>query len=137
MSKLAVPILTSANQQQDNPVTMIRPLDTTLDSNGLAPIDSSFLPGDQLLLFDNSRQQIGKHPSKTYTFNDGWRLTTDNLDHSKDLIPSGSAMLIRKAAKTGGNRLLGEYADLRAGNVPLSAVRGFTQESWWGWKLRR
>jgi uncharacterized protein (TIGR02597 family) len=102
MSKLAVPILTSANQQQDNPVTMIRPVDTTLDSNGLAPIDTSFLQGDELLLFDNTQQQIGKQPSKTYNFNDGWRLTTDSLDHSKDLIPSGSAVLVRKAAKTGG-----------------------------------
>jgi len=102
MSKLAVPILTSANQQQDNPVTMIRPVDTTLDSNGLAPIDTSFLQGDQLLLFDNTQQQIGKQPGKTYTFNDGWRLTRDNLDHSKDIIPSGSAMLVRKAAKSGG-----------------------------------
>ena len=102
MSKLAVPILTSANQPQDNPLAMIRPVDTTLDSNGLAPIDTSFLQGDQLLLFDNTQQQIGKQPSKTYTFNDGWRLTTDNLDHSKDVIPSGCAMLVRKAVKTDG-----------------------------------
>ena len=102
MSKLAVPILASASQQQDNPVTMIRPVDTTLDSNGLAPIDNSFIRGDQLLLFDNTQAQIGKQPSKTYTFNDGWRLSTDNLDHSKDVIPAGSAMLVRKAAKLGG-----------------------------------
>jgi uncharacterized protein (TIGR02597 family) len=102
MSKLAVPILASASQQQDNPVTMIRPVDTTLDSNGLAPIDTSFLQGDQLLLFDNTEQQIGKQPSKIYTFNDGWRLSSDNLDHSKDIVPAGSAMLVRRAAKSGG-----------------------------------
>ena len=102
MSKLAVPILASPTQQQDNPLTMIRPVDTTLDSNGLTPIDTSFVQGDQLLLFDNTRAQIGKQPSKTYTFNDGWRLNTDNLDHSKDIIPAGSAMLVRKAVKAGG-----------------------------------
>ena len=102
MSKLAVPILASASQQQDNPVTMIRPVDATLDSNGLAPIDNSFVRGDQLLLFDNTQAQIGKQPSKTYTFSDGWRLSTDNLDHSKDVISAGSAMLVRKAAKLGG-----------------------------------
>jgi uncharacterized protein (TIGR02597 family) len=101
MSKLAVPILASASQQQDNPVTMIRPVDTTLDSNGLAPIDTSFLQGDQLLLFDNTQRQIGKQPSKIYTFNDGWRLSSDNLDHSKDIVPAGSAMLVRRAAKSG------------------------------------
>ena len=101
-SKMAVPILASSSQQQDNPVTMLRPLDMTLDANGLAPIDNSFVQGDQLLLFDNTEQKIGKQPSRVYTFNDGWRLATDNLDHSKDVIPSGSAMLVRKAAKLGG-----------------------------------
>ena len=101
MSKLAVPILASASQQQDNPVTMIRPVDTTLGSNGLAPVDTSFLQGDQLLLFDNTQRQIGKQPSKIYTFNDGWRLSSDNLDHSKDIVPAGSAMLVRRAAKSG------------------------------------
>ena len=107
MSKLAVPILASVSQQQDNPVTMIRPVDTTLDSNGLAPIDTSFLQGDQLLLFDNTQQQIGKQPSKTYTFSDGWRLSSDNLDHSKDVVPAGSAMLVRRAAKSGGEQFTG------------------------------
>jgi uncharacterized protein (TIGR02597 family) len=102
MSKLAVPILASASQQQDNPVAMIRPVDTTLDSNGLAPIHTSFLPGDQLLLFDNTQAQIGKQPNKFYTFNDGWRLSSDNLDHSKDIVPAGSAMLVRRAAKSAG-----------------------------------
>src|SRR6266513_903883 len=102
MSKLAVPILASASQPQDNPVAMIRPVDTTLDSNGLAPIDTSFLQGDQLLLFDNMQAQIGKQPNKIYTFNDGWRLSSDNRDHSKDIVPAGSAMIMRRAAKSGG-----------------------------------
>jgi uncharacterized protein (TIGR02597 family) len=101
-SKVAVPILASGSQQQDNPVAMLRPLDMALDANGLAPIDNSFVQGDQLLLFDNTQQKIGKQASRVYTFNDGWRLATDNLDHSKDIIPSGSAMLVRKAAKLGG-----------------------------------
>ena len=130
MSKLAVPILASASQQQDNPVTMIRPVDTTLDSNGLAPIDTSFFQGDQLLRFDNTQEQIGKQPNKIYTFNDGWRLSSDNLDHSKDIVPAGSAMLVRRAAKQLPNSLLGKCPDLRAGNVPLSAGRRLKQEPW-------
>ena len=102
MSKLAVPILASATHQQDNPVTMIRPVDTTLDSNGLAPIDTSFVQGDQLFLFDNTQARIGKQPSKVYTFKDGWRLSSDNLDHSKDIVPVGSAMLVRRAPNSSG-----------------------------------
>src|SRR5438067_203343 len=99
LARPARPIIASGSQQQDNPVAMLRPVDVTLDANGLTPIDNSFVQGDQLLLFDNLRQQIGKQPSKTYTFNDGWRLSSDNLDHSKDIIPAGSAMLVRRAAK--------------------------------------
>jgi uncharacterized protein (TIGR02597 family) len=105
MKKVSVPLLTASNQQQDNPVTMIRPVDTTLDSNGLAPIDTSFLQGDQLLLFDNTQQQIGKQPSKTYTFDDGWRLVGDTADHSKDIVPAGSAMLVRKASTRSGQAI--------------------------------
>jgi len=46
--------------------------------------------------------QIGKQPNRIYTFNDGWRLSSDNLDHSKDIVPAGSAMVVRRAAKSGG-----------------------------------
>ena len=38
---------------------MLRPLDMTLDVSGLAPIDNSFVQGDQLFLFDNTQQKIG------------------------------------------------------------------------------
>src|SRR5205823_538513 len=53
MKKLAVPLLTSPSQQQDNAIAMLRPVNVPLVSTGLAPIDKSFTENDQLLLFDN------------------------------------------------------------------------------------
>jgi uncharacterized protein (TIGR02597 family) len=101
MKKIAVPLFTLESGQQDSPIAMIRPVDVTLDATGLAPIDNSFTQNDQLVLID-SAQQFGKQPKKVYTYNDGWRIAGDKSDHSKDVIPAGSAMLVRKAAQTGG-----------------------------------
>ncbi|MBV9008341.1 MAG: TIGR02597 family protein [Verrucomicrobia bacterium] len=103
MKKVAVPLLTSATTQQDNAVAMIRPVDVPLNETGLAPFDNSFTTSDQLLLFDNSQAQFDKQPSKIYTYNNGWRLSGDATgNHSTDLVPAGSAMLVRKAAVKGG-----------------------------------
>ena len=101
MKKIAVPLFTLESGQQDNPIAMIRPIDVTLDATGLAPIDNSFTQSDQLVLIDAARQ-LDKQPQKVYTYNDGWRAAGDKSDHGKDIIPAGSAMLVRKAAKTGG-----------------------------------
>src|SRR5947199_398260 len=58
---------------------------------------------DQLLLFNNARRQLNKHPYRIYTYNDGWRLSTDPIgDHGKDIISAGSAMIVRKAAAPNG-----------------------------------
>lgn len=100
MKKMAVPLFTLESGQQDNPIAMIRPVDVTLDATGLAPIDNSFTQNDQLVLID-SAQQFGKQPKKVYTYNDGWRVAGDKSDHSKDVIPAGSALIVRKAASDG------------------------------------
>jgi uncharacterized protein (TIGR02597 family) len=98
MKKVAVPLFSSDTGKQDNAVAMIRPVDISLDATGLAPIDNSFVQNDQLLLFNNARRQLDKHPYRVYTYNDGWRLASDPLaDHGKDVIPAGSAMIVRKA----------------------------------------
>ena len=103
MKKLAVPILTASNQQQDNAVAMIRPVAVSLDFTGLAPFDRSFGQNDQLLLFDNSQPGFDKTPIVTYIFNGGWRLIGDpNTERGTDLIAPGRAMLVRKAAISGG-----------------------------------
>lgn len=103
MKKIAVPLFAGHTSKQDNPVAMIRPVDVSLDATGLAPIDNSFVQNDQLLLFNNARRQLNKRPYKIYTYNDGWRLSTDPIgDHGKDVIPAGSAMIVRKAATPDG-----------------------------------
>jgi uncharacterized protein (TIGR02597 family) len=101
MTKIAVPLFALETGQQDNPIAMIRPVDVTLDATGLAPIDNSFTQNDQLVLID-SAQQFGKQPKKVYIYNDGWRVAGDKADHSKDVIPAGSALIVRKAASPGG-----------------------------------
>src|SRR5438552_11083418 len=77
MKKTAVPFFAAQTGKQDNPVAMIRPVGVSLDATGLAPIDNSFVQNDQLLLFNNARKQLDKHPYRIYTYNDGWRLSTD------------------------------------------------------------
>jgi uncharacterized protein (TIGR02597 family) len=103
---------------------MIRPIEVTLNQTGLSPKDGSFvatpgqqIPGqrfavkDQLLLFDNSVAAFDKQPRAVYYYSDGvgqpaagWRLLGDlsGGDRGNDVIPAGSAMLIRKA-KTASN----------------------------------
>jgi uncharacterized protein (TIGR02597 family) len=102
--KFATPLRSLASQAQDNAVSMIRPINVTLNQTGLSPNDGSFAVKDQLLLFDNSVAAIDKQPSAVYYYSAGrgergnWRLFGDAVgDHGNDAIPAGSAMLLRKA----------------------------------------
>ena len=104
MKKTAIPLFTVKAGRQDNPVAMIRPVDVPLNATGLAPIDNSFVQNDQLLLFNNARRQFDKRPYRIYTYNDGWRLAGDPTgDHGNDVIPAGSAMIVRKATSSGAS----------------------------------
>ena len=121
--KLATALRTSATQAQDNAVSMVRPVDVTLNQSGLGPADGSFVATppmreirgprgallDQLLLFDNSAAAYDKQPSAIYYYSAGpgklagWKLVGDgSADHGDDLIPAGSAIVIRKAKSVGG-----------------------------------
>ncbi len=117
--KFAIGLVTSAMQARDNAVSMIRPVDVALNASGLNPTDGSFVASelsprarnnggvalkDQLLLFDNAQAVIGKSPSAVYYYLNavgkaaGWKLSGDGLtNHDNDLIPAGSAIVIRKA----------------------------------------
>lgn len=104
LKKLAVSLIGMA-QQQDNPVSILRPVNVALDATGLSPSDNSFGAGDQLLLFNNAVAGFDKSPSATYFYDTaaaipGWRLTGDSTpsDRGADIIPSGTGFLIRKAA---------------------------------------
>jgi uncharacterized protein (TIGR02597 family) len=117
--KFATPLRSLASQAQDNAVSMIRPIAVTLNQTGLSPSDGSFVATppsgetrgerltlkDQLLLFDNSVAAFDKHPSAIYYYSEGsgqragWKLLGDPLagPHGDDIIPAGSAMVLRKA----------------------------------------
>jgi uncharacterized protein (TIGR02597 family) len=122
--KFATPLATSATQLTDNAAAMIRPVDVTLLTSGLTPTDGSFVAStvansirnqsritlkDQLLLFDNSQVATNKTPSAVYYYLNaigkagGWKLSGDGLtDHGNDIIPAGTALVIRKAKTAGG-----------------------------------
>jgi uncharacterized protein (TIGR02597 family) len=121
--KLAVPLLTSTSQQQDNAVALIRPVNVPLVSSGLAPLDESFTENDQLLLFDNTQPGFNKTPSAAYVFSDGWKLSTDlTTDHGNDLIPPGSALIVRKGATTDGT-VFSNNSPTYPGPVPITPLQ--------------
>ena len=118
--KFATPLVTTAvAQPKDNAAAMIRPVDVALNATGLSPTDGSFVAStlssstrndsrlalkDQLLLFDNTQAAMDKSPTAVYYYLDaigkaaGWKLSGDGLtDHGNDVIPAGSAIVIRKA----------------------------------------
>jgi uncharacterized protein (TIGR02597 family) len=104
LRKLALP-LTATSQQQDNPVSMVRPVNVALDATGLGPGDNSFGAGDQLLVFNNAAAGFDKSANATYYYDTaaaipGWRLTGDSTpsDRGADIIPAGTGFVIRKAA---------------------------------------
>jgi uncharacterized protein (TIGR02597 family) len=123
MKKLAVPLLTSRTQKQDNAIVMIRPIDVPLVSTGLAPIDESFTEYDQLLVFDNAQTGFNKSPRAIYVFSDGWKLSTDlTTDHGNDLISPGSGLLVRKAATTDGTVFLNN-SPTYPGPLPITPLQ--------------
>ena len=105
--KLTVPLRTQTGGQQDNPVSILRPLDVTLNMTGLNPNDGSFGPNDELLLFSNSQLGFNKTPTVYYrdpANNLNWRRQGDNnlLDHGNAVIPVGTGFIVRKAATGSG-----------------------------------
>lgn len=131
--KLSVPLTASASQAQDNPVSMIRPFGVTLNELGLNPGDGSFVANDQLLLFDNTQVGFDKAPSAIYSYNvngtnsAGWRLTGDPVtDRGNDVVPDGSAMVVRKAAAAGAPTVFWTNAPLPASNVVSRRIHGAT-----------
>ena len=127
--KVAVPLLTRTGGQQDNPVSLLRPLDVALNATGLNRADGSFIAGDQLLLFNNAQAGYDKTPS-IYTVdgvvaNGPWRLVNDTsfADRGGDIIPSGTGFVIRKAATAGGQPAFW------TNNFPVQAVTAVSRKT--------
>jgi uncharacterized protein (TIGR02597 family) len=129
MRKWTVPLMTSVNQAQDNPVSIIRPLNVALNGTGLGPVDGSFVANDQLLFFDNSQVAFDKAPSAVYYYDTsvgnsgGWRLSGGGVtDHGTDVIRPGTGFMVRKAATPGGQTTLWNNS------FPLSAVSAVSRK---------
>ena len=110
--KVTVPQETQAAITQDNPSSMIRPIDISLNNTGLSPANGSFAATtstralkDTLLVFNNLSVSINKPASAVYYYmNNAWRLNSDapTIDHGADIIAAGSAIIVRKAPTGNG-----------------------------------
>ncbi|MEP6955778.1 MAG: TIGR02597 family protein [Chthoniobacterales bacterium] len=106
LKKLTVPLRAATKTAQDNPVSILRPLDVTLNMSGLNPADGSFGANDQLLVFNNAQVGFDKSPSAIYyrdpAANFNWRLVGDASlqDHGNDVIAFGTGFIVRKAANS-------------------------------------
>lgn len=105
--RLTVALNSQGNSQQDNLVSLTRPVavalkDSNLVSSGaFTPSTSPLILKDQLSVFDNNAAGINKLPVATYYYyNAAWRQFGRPVaeDHGSDVLVSGSGFLIRKSA---------------------------------------
>ncbi len=113
MNRISTPLDVQTSSGQDNPVTVPRPVDVSLNDLGLI-VSGAFVPSattatrslkDVLMVYDNTSAGINKSfPTSYYYYNGGWRQTnTDGMtDYGTVTIPAGTGFLIRKAALTSG-----------------------------------
>lgn len=106
VKKETIPLFTSTTTQEDNFVSVIRPIDVKLDDLGLitsgAFASSPSVGGrtDQLFVFNNAATGINKSTSGTYFYMNGaWRKFGQDptVNFGTDTIPAGHGFLIRKA----------------------------------------
>ena len=113
--KIGTPIFAQASVKQDNFVSHGRPVDVALKDLGLSPTLGPFTATtstlnykDQIYLYDNTTTVLNKSPSTVYFWftsgtNNGWRITGDNsTDRGSDVVPAGSAIIIRRSVTAGG-----------------------------------
>ncbi len=108
--KEATPLFTRTSGPQDNFVSVIRPVDVSLNDLGLissgafASSPNALNRTDQLFVFNNAATGINKSAATTYFYSNGaWHTTADTSgDHGSDLIKAGAGFIIRKAATGNG-----------------------------------
>ena len=126
LKKLSVYLATSTNQAQNNPVSMVRPINVALDATGLNLGNGSFgggATGDKLLLFNNAAVGIDKLPSAIYTYDTHWRLSGDSTssDRGADIVPAGTGFVVQKAANA--------QAAFWTNAFPVSAVSAVSRKT--------
>jgi uncharacterized protein (TIGR02597 family) len=111
VKKETIPLFTSTSSQQDNFVSVTRPVPVSLDNLGLissgafASSPSQFNRIDQLFVFDNNTAAINKSAAGTYYYaNSHWRKFGQDptADFGTDTIPAGSGFVIRKGVTANG-----------------------------------
>jgi uncharacterized protein (TIGR02597 family) len=109
VSKLALPLITTTSNQQDNFLALTRPVSVSLDNSGLVSsgaFAASPLPGaltDELLTFDNTVAQRNKSSSAIYYFwNGAWRRVGagTNIVGQSAVFAPGNAVIVRKATNS-------------------------------------
>ncbi len=117
--KFTLQLFTRTDSQQDNFVSVIRPIDVKLNDLGLITSGaflsspSAFNRIDQLLVFDNSQSAQNKSASATYFYyNSAWRKFGESglPDRGNDVIPAGTGFVIRKGATATGAAVLWQNA---------------------------
>ncbi len=95
----------SASGKNDNVVAITRPAPVRLDELGLiesGAFEETPPPGfarkDELIMFDNSLQEINKSSAGTFYYLGGqWRKFGESGDFGSTLVEPGDGFLIRKA----------------------------------------
>ena len=111
--KIIIPLNSLQASDQDNYVSIPRPIDITIADLGLTTtgtpavfepkngaFDSTF---DQIIVFDNTDENQNKSASATYFYNNDssqWEKFGSSADAGTDIIPAASGIIIRKTAST-------------------------------------
>jgi uncharacterized protein (TIGR02597 family) len=112
--KVTIPLVTRANGQQDNFVSVVRPIDVALSDLGLIssgafrPSTSTFVHTDELLVFAHTPAQQNRSAAATYFYfagGDGphWRKVGEAgfPNRDADVISAGDGFVIRKGQTAG------------------------------------
>ncbi|MGA3172339.1 MAG: TIGR02597 family protein [Chthoniobacteraceae bacterium] len=115
MGNFMIPLATDTNTEQDNFVSICRPIGTTLNQLGLGgtpAFTSSPSPGqhqDELLVTSTGQTGVNIAPNMTYYYlasvsGTGWRLVGDlsTNDHGSDVVSPGSGFIVRKVSTNNG-----------------------------------
>lgn len=109
--KTTIPLFTRTGGQQDNFVSVVRPVDVKLSDLGLITSGAfqaspnQFTRVDNLLVFDHASPVQNRSASATYFYmNNAWRKFGEAglPDRSNDIISAGDGFIIRKGATGNG-----------------------------------
>ena len=129
LKKLTIPLVTAATAQ-DNPVSLLRPLDVALNATGLNACRWIVRGGRSIAPFQQRRGGIQQSADAIYVQNTAvprWSLAPGrrcrtNRDRGSDVIPAGTGFIIRKAVSDG-------QPDFWTNNFPVQAVSAVSRKT--------